>query len=284
MKTGLVLEGGGMRGLFSAGVIDVMMENGIKFDGAVGVSAGAAFGCNYKSEQIGRVLRYNTRFCSDKRYSGLGCLIKTGNLYSTEFAYGDVPLKYDPFDFETYEKNPMEFYVVCTDVNSGKPVYHKYLGRADHGFDWIRASASLPLVSKIVKIDGLELLDGGMADSIPVRFFMESGYSKNVVVLTQPRGYLKKKNPLVPLISVVYKKYPKLVEAMNVRHEMYNETLSFIEEQEALGNIFVIRPEAPLNIGKIEKNPEKLREVYTTGRSTAEKLLPEMKKWLGSPA
>ena len=137
MKTGLVLEGGGMRGLFSAGVIDVMMENGIKFDGAVGVSAGAAFGCNYKSEQIGRVLRYNTRFCSDKRYSGLGCLIKTGNLYSTEFAYGDVPLKYDPFDFETYEKNPMEFYVVCTDVNSGKPVYHKYLGRADHGFDWI---------------------------------------------------------------------------------------------------------------------------------------------------
>ena len=137
MQTGLVLEGGGMRGLFSAGVIDVMMENGIKFDGAVGVSAGAAFGCNYKSEQIGRVLRYNTRFCSDKRYSGLGCLIKTGNLYSTEFAYGDVPLKYDPFDFETYEKNPMEFYVVCTDVNSGKPVYHKYLGRADHGFDWI---------------------------------------------------------------------------------------------------------------------------------------------------
>ena len=154
MKTGLILEGGAMRGMFTAGVIDVLMENGIKFDGAVGVSAGAAFGVNYKSKQIGRVLRYNTKFVRDKRYCGLGVLLKTGNIYSTQFCYEEVPLKHDIFDFDTYEKNPMEFYVVATDVETGKAVYHKYEGRKDHCFDWIRASASMPMVSQIVEIDG----------------------------------------------------------------------------------------------------------------------------------
>ena len=139
MKKGLILEGGAMRGLFTAGVMDVLMEHEIKFDGAVGVSAGAAFGCNYKSGQIGRVLRYNTRFCADKRYGGLGVLLKTGNIYSTDFAYGEVPLVHDVFDFDSYESNPMDFYVVCTDINTGKPVYHKYEGFNDHCFEWIRA-------------------------------------------------------------------------------------------------------------------------------------------------
>lgn len=161
MKTGLILEGGAMRGMFTAGVIDVMMENGIKFDGAIGVSAGAAFGVNYKSEQIGRVIRYNTRFVRDKRYCGLRVLIKTGNIYSTQFCYEEVPLKHDIFDFEVFEKNPMEFYVVATDVESGKAVYHKYEGRNDHCFDWIRASASMPMVSRIVEIEGQKMLDGG---------------------------------------------------------------------------------------------------------------------------
>ena len=167
-----------MRGMFSAGVMDVLMEHGIQFHGAIGVSAGAAFGCNYKSGQIGRVLRYNTRFCSDKRYGGLGVLLKTGNVYSTDFAYGEVPNVHDIFDYESYEKNPMDFYVVCTDINSGKPVYHKYLGKDDHGLDWIRASASMPLVSHIVEIDGMQMLDGGISDSIPVEFFRSIGYEK----------------------------------------------------------------------------------------------------------
>ena len=171
MKTGLVLEGGAMRGMFTAGVMDVLMENGVNFDGVIGVSAGAAFGCNYKSKQIGRVIRYNTRFCADKRYGGLGSLVKTGDIYNTDFCYGTVPLELDPFDFTAYDANPQEFYVVCTDIESGQPVYHKYLGQSDHGFDWIRASASMPLVSRIVEIEGRKLLDGGIADSIPVRYF-----------------------------------------------------------------------------------------------------------------
>ena len=200
MKTGLILEGGAMRGMFSAGVMDVMMENGIRFDGIIGVSAGAAFGVNYKSGQIGRAIRYNAKYCRDKRYCGVGSLLKTGNLFNTEFCYGEVPLKLDVFDFDTYEKNPTAFYVTCTDIESGKPVYHEYTGRNDHGFDWIRASASLPLVSQIVEIDGVKLLDGGIADSIPVAYFESIGYTKNVVILTQPQGYRKEKNRVLPLL------------------------------------------------------------------------------------
>lgn len=282
MKKGLILEGGAMRGMFTAGVIDVMMENEIEFDGAIGVSAGAAFGCNYKSKQIGRVIRYNTKFCRDKRFSGFRSLIKTGNIYNTEFAYGEVPLKHDVFDFDTYQKNPMDFYVVCTDLETGKAVYHNYTGKEDHGFDWIRASASMPLVSQIVEIDGKKLLDGGMADSIPVKFFEKAGYEKNVVVLTQPENYVKKPNSLMPLIRAKYRNYPKLIETMENRHLMYNQTLSYIARKEKEGTLFVIRPKEKLQIGKIEKNPEKLKEIYEIGRKTALPLIPKIKKFLNA--
>lgn len=281
MKRGLILEGGAMRGLFTAGVMDVFMENCIEFDGAVGVSAGAAFGCNYKSRQPGRVLRYNTRFCADKRYGGLSVLLKTGNIYSTDFAYGEVPLVHDVFDFETYENNPMDFYVVCTDINTGKAVYHKYEGKADHGFDWIRASASMPLVSKIVEIDGLQMLDGGISDSIPVKFFQNIGYEKNIVVLTRPASYRKEKNSLMPLMKLKYSAYPELIETMENRHIMYNETLDYIFEQEASGKLLVLRPEEPLPLSRIEKNPDKLKAAYDIGRTTASARIEEIKSYLG---
>lgn len=282
MKKGLILEGGAMRGLFTAGVTDVLMEEGITFDGAVGVSAGAAFGCNYKSRQIGRVLRYNTRFCNDKRYCGLGSWIKTGNIYNTDFCYNDVPLKYDKFDFEEYEKNPMEFYVVCTDVETGEPVYHRYDGYFDHKFDWIRASASLPLAAEIVDIDGRKLLDGGMSDSIPVRFFEEIGYDRNVAVLTQPSTYRKEKNKLIPIIKRKYKAYPKLVEAVENRHTMYNRELEYIKLKESEGELFVIRPRNKLDIKRIEKNPDKLKTAYCEGREAALECLTSLKSFLSN--
>lgn len=280
MKKGLVLEGGAMRGMFTAGVMDVLMENKTVFDGAVGVSAGAAFGCNYKSGQIGRVIRYNLKYCRDKRYCGVRTWLKTGNLYSTDFCYGEVPLKLDKFDMDAYAKNPMEFYVVCTDVETGKPVYHKYTGADDHGFDWIRASASLPLAARIVEIDGQKLLDGGMVDSIPLEFFEKLGYDKNVVVLTQPKGYRKDKNKLLPLIEKKFRNYPKLVEAIANRHVMYNSELDYIAKREADGNAFVIRPESALTIGRVEKNPEKLKSVYELGRLAAEKCIDDLKAFL----
>ena len=282
MKKGLILEGGAMRGMFTAGVIDVLMENGIEFNGAVGVSAGAAFGCNYKSKQPGRVIRYNTRFCADKRYGGLGVLLKTGNIYSTEFAYGEVPLELDIFDFDTYEKNPMEFYVVCTDLETGKPVYHKYEGKADHGLDWIRASSSMPFVSQIVEIEGKKLLDGGISDSIPVRFFEAIGYDRNIVVLTRPAGYRKNKNKFISLFELKYKNFPSFVETMKKRPEKYNETLKYIRRKEKLGEIMVIRPAAPLPVKRTEKDPEKLREAYNIGRKSAQDRLEEIKAYLHS--
>ena len=269
MKTGLVLEGGGMRGLFSAGVMDVMMETGIRFDGIIGVSAGAAFGVNYKSGQRGRALRYNVDYCQDKRYCGIRSLLKTGNLFNTEFCYDEIPLKLDVFDFDAFERDPTAFYITCTDVESGKPVYHEYRGRADHGFDWVRASASLPVVSQMVEIDGRKLLDGGIADSIPVAYFERIGYTKNVVILTQPQGYRKEKNQLLPLIRVKYRHYPNLVKALEMRHLMYNAELALIQEQEKQGNLFVIRPHLPLEVKRMEKDPARLRTCYEMGRHAA---------------
>ncbi len=271
-----------MRGMFTAGVLDVMMENGITYDGIIGVSAGAAFGCNYKSKQIGRAIRYNMKYCNDKRFAGIGSLIKTGNIFNTEFAYGDVPLKYDVFDFDTYQSNPLDFYVVCTDIETGEAVYHNYGGKDDHGFDWIRASASMPLVSQIVEIEGRKLLDGGAADSIPIKQFEEMGYERNVVVLTQPAGYQKKPNSLMPMIRLKYRKYPKLIETMENRHIVYNQTLAYIEQQEKQGKLYVIRPKESLQVGKVEKNPDKLKKVYDMGRETATLQMEQIKEYLGA--
>lgn len=269
MKKGLVLEGGAMRGMFTAGAMDVMMEKGVKFDGAIGVSAGAAFGVNYKSGQIGRVIRYNTKFCNDKRYCGLWSLLKSGDIYNTDFCYRVVPTQYDPFNFDSYGKNPMDFYVVSTNVETGKPVYHPYGGWEDHGFDWIRASASMPLVSHMVEIDGAKMLDGGISDPIPLQYFETLGYNRNVLILTQPKGYRKKKSNAMLLIKLMYRKYPHLVAAMAQRHEVYNATMDYIDEQEADGKIFVLRPDSPLPVSRVEKSPDKLRVAYEIGRKAA---------------
>ena len=270
-----------MRGMFTCGVIDVMMENDIGFDGAVGVSAGAAFGVNYKSKQIGRAIRYNMRFCADKRYCGVRSLLTSGNIYNTEFCYGEVPLKHDLFDFAAYQNNPMEFYVVCTDVESGKAVYHKYEGQEDSGFDWIRASASMPVVSQIVEIDGHKYLDGALADSIPVRFFESKGYDRNVVILTRPKSYTMKTNQMMPLIRAKYSNYPKLIEAVENRHRIYNETLAYISQMERAGKLLVIRPDCKLPVGRVEKDPRKLKRAYDIGRRNALDRLNEIKSYLG---
>lgn len=280
MKRGLVLEGGGMRGMFTAGVIDVMMEQGIEYDGAVGVSAGAVFGCNYKSRQIGRGIRYNKRFCADKRYCGMESLLKTGDYYSREFCYRDVPLKYDLFDFDTYDSNPMEFYVVCTDIETGKPFYHKHIASEDQDFAYLRASASMPLVSNIVEVDGTKLLDGGISDSIPVQFMMDLGYDRNVAILTQPASYTKKKNEMMPLVKVKYRKYPNLIRVMENRHKAYNQTLALITRLERQGKLFVIRPDRALPVSRTEKDPERIQQAYDIGRSIAEREMEALRAYL----
>lgn len=280
MKKGLVLEGGAMRGMFTAGVMDVMLENEIEYDGMIGVSAGAAFGCNYKSKQIGRVIRYNSTYCRDKRYCSLRSLLLTGDLYGADFCYHELPEQLDLFDNDTYINSPMEFYLVCTDVETGEAVYRKCDNFYYENLEWVRASASMPIVSKIVEVSGRKLLDGGIADSVPLRYFNEIGYDKNVVVLTQPRDYRKKKNEFLPLVKIMYRKYPKFVEAVANRHEMYNETLEYIFEEERKGNVLVIAPDEKLPLKHMERDPEQLRAVHAIGQAKAEEKLEDIRSFL----
>lgn len=280
MKSGLVLEGGAMRGMFTAGIIDVLMENNIKFDGAVGVSAGAVFGCNYKSNQIGRGIRYNKKYCTDDRYVSLKSWIKTGDLYGAEFSYHTLPQELDIFDTDAFAKSPMEFYVVCTDMITGRAVYHKCTDGGENDVQWMRASASLPLAARPVELAGRTLSDGGTADSIPVKFMEYKGYDRLIVILTRPKGYVKKQTSMMPLMNVTLRKYPEFLRTMSRRYIKYNKTLEYIEEQEKLGRLFVIRPDEELGIGKVCREPEELERVYNIGRAKAEEELENIKKYL----
>lgn len=284
MKTGLIMEGGAMRGLYTAGVTDVMMENGIEFDGAIGVSAGAAFGCNYKSRQIGRVIRYNKRFAHEKRFCSLYSLITTGDLYGADFCYRLMPDALDPFDTYTYEHNPMEFYVVCTDMDTGKPVYHRCDTGNSEDIKWMRASASMPIASRPVRIDGMRLLDGGISDSIPVKFFESIGYERNVIILTQPASYRKEKLKLLPLLKMRYPHNREMLADLAKRHKVYNETLEYVSELEREGKAFVVRPAAPLNIGSTEHDTSEMERVYQEGRRVGTYNLAAMKRFLEKAA
>ena len=271
-----------MRGMFTAGVLDVLMENGIEFDGAIGVSAGATFGCNIKSRQPGRVIRYNKRFSRDWRYCSVRSLLTTGDLYGAFFCYDELPNRLDVFDFDTYRQNPMEFWVVTSDCETGKPIY-KRLDTCD--FDdllWMRASASMPLVSRIVEFGGLKLLDGGITDSIPLEYFESIGYNRNVVVLTQPATYRKKPNRLLWLMRLFLHRYPMIIKAMQNRHIEYNRTTETIHKRAAKGDVLVICPDKPLNIGHTERNPAELQRVYDEGRRVATERIDEIKKFLKS--
>ena len=278
---GLVLEGGAMRGMFTAGVLDVFLENNIEFDGAVGVSAGATFGCSFKSKQIGRTIRYNVKYCRDKRYCSIRSLLFTGDLFGADFCYRKLPDELDIFDIDTFNENPMKFYVVCTDIETGKAVYHDMENATRDDCEWYRASASLPIAARIVEIDGRKYLDGGMTDSIPIKFMQNEGYDKNVVILTQPRDYVKGKESMLPIIKRLYRKYPKLIEALENRHIMYNDTLDYIRSEEKKGNILVISPESDLKIGHVEHNADNLKRVYEIGRKTGKKNLEKIKNFLG---
>ncbi len=282
MKTGLVLEGGAMRGMYTAGVLDVLMEQGIEADGVIGVSAGAVFGCNYKSRQIGRTIRYNTAYCRDHRYGDVRSLLKSGDIYDEEFCYRELPDKLDPFDWETYRSNPVEFYVTCTDVETGRAVYHKCTGGRED-LRWMQASASMPFVSRVVTIGEKRLLDGGISDSIPVNWFRSIGYNRNLVVLTRPEGYRKKPPKGLLLLKQMIRQYPAVALAMKTRHIRYNQTLDQLREQEKEGLALVLRPSRSIKVSRLERHPEKLKALYALGRQDAERRLEEIRRFLEKP-
>ena len=281
MKTGLILEGGALRGLFTAGVLDVFMEAGLVFDGAVGVSAGACFGCNCKSRQMGRVIRYNRRFARDPRYCSWASLVKTGDLFGADFCYRELPLELDRFDCAAYDANPMEFYLSVTDCETGRPVY-KRLDRADEtAFRWMRASASMPFVSRPVEIDGRYYLDGGLSDGIPLAYFESLGYERNVVITTRPHGYRKSPSWKFAFLKPFLRRFPAVYQAIKTRHEWYNAALVHVDAQVAAGRAFLICPEFALPISRICHDPETMQKVYDIGRATAERLLTHVRSFLG---
>ncbi|MBO4281473.1 MAG: patatin family protein [Lachnospiraceae bacterium] len=281
MKTGLVMEGGGMRGLFTMGILDVFMERGLRFEGAVGVSAGAAFGCNYKSGQIGRGIRYNVRYAGDWRYKSFRSLFVTGDIFGADFCYHTLPEELDRFDAEAFAANPMEFYAVATDVEKGIPVYKNLMKGDEADMQFIRASASLPLVSRVVPYGRRKLLDGGIADSIPLKFMEGRGYERNVVILTQPESYVKEPTNLLPLAKVKLREYPKMIQCMAERHIMYNKQTAYVKERAEEGAVFAIYPKEALGISNMEKSGDELMRVYCLGRVAAEEKWDDLMAFLG---
>lgn len=275
-KTGLVMEGGAMRGMFTAGVIDVLMENGITFDGAIGVSAGATFGCNIKSKQPGRAIRYNKKYAHDKRFCSVWSFLTTGDLYGADFCYNQIPNYLDIYDYATYRSNPLKFYIATSDCVTGKPVYKELETCDEKELTWMRASASMPLVSHIVDVDGYHLLDGGMTTSIPLSYFESIGYNRNIVILTQPKDYVKKPASMIGLMKLFLRKYPAIVDAMAKRHIVYNEEKAYTFKREADGDVLVICPEHDLGISRTEKDVDELQRVYEEGRLITKTRLQEI--------
>ena len=283
MKKGLVLEGGAMRGLFTAGILDVLMENRVRFDGLIGVSAGACFGCNYKSGQIGRVIRYNKRFARDPRYCSWRSLFRTGDLFNADYCYRELPMELDVFDAAAFEADPMEFYLVATDCATGGPVYRRIDQADEKAFQWIQASASMPIVSRPAAIDGGEYLDGWLSDAIPLRWFESLGYDRNVVITTRPRGYRKPPAGKLRLWKPFLRRWPKICDAMQYHSERYNEELDYLDSRVQAGQTFLIAPEQPLEISRISHDPDQMQRAYETGRAAGEKHLNTVLEFLARP-
>ena len=277
-KTCIVLEGGAMRGIYTAGVIDALMKEKIKVDAVIGVSAGALFGVNYVSHQPERALRYNLENINNKDYMGISSLIRTGNIMNKDFCFNKLIYETDPFDFDTFDKSRIKFYATITNLETGKAEY-KEITDSRNQMEYLRASGSMPLLSKIVEIDNNLYLDGGIGDSIPVRKAQELGYDKIIVVTTQPKEYIKKKYKMLPF-KIAYKKYPNFINTLNNRHINYNKTTKYIKEEEDKGNILVIRPTRKVKIKKIEKDPNIIKEQYYLGFNDMENKLEELKRYL----
>ena len=277
-KTALVLEGGAMRGMYTAAVLDVLMDEGIEVDAIYATSAGVLFGVNYLSGQKGRAIRYNKRFSRDKRYMGLYSLVTSGNIINGDFAFYEVPFTLDVFDDEAYKKSKTKMVATVTNVQTGGVEYME-IGSVLEQMEVLRAASAMPFVSHMVELDGQLYLDGGLSDSIPLKKCQEDGYERIVVVETRPEGYRKgKTNPIAA--KVFYSKYPNLVETINNRYKAYNAILQEIEELDAKGEIVLVRPTKDLKLGRIESNPDRLQEMYDLGIEDVKRLLPQIKTYL----
>lgn len=279
IEAGLVVEGGGMRGVYTAGVLDYFMEKNLYFDDCYGVSAGACHISSYVSKQIGRSIKVTLDYINDKRYCSVNSLIKTGDMFGVEMLYDIIPNKLELYDYDTFNKFKGNFYSVVTNCKTGKAEYIK-IKDMKKDIIAVRASSSLPLLSRIVEINGKEYLDGGITDSIPIKKSIKDGHKKNVVILTRDKTYRKSKPKFLSFFKLKYKKYPNLVKAIENRYKMYNETLDFIEEEKAKNKVFIIQPKLPVKISRIEKDKDKLKALYNQGYEDAKEIYEDLMKFL----
>ena len=277
-KTALVLEGGAMRGMYTAAVLDVLMDEGIEVDAIYATSAGVLFGVNYISGQRGRAIRYNKRFSRDKRYMGVHSLVTSGNVINKDFAFYEVPFTLDVFDDETYKKSEVKMVATVTNVHTGGVEYMEIESVLEQ-MEVLRAASAMPFVSQMVELDGQLYLDGGLSDSIPLKKCQADGYEHIIVVETRPKGYRKKKSSALPA-KLFYSKYPNLVETINNRYATYNDILQEIDDLDAKGEIVLVQPSKELHLGRIESNPDRLQEMYDLGVGDAKALLPRIKEFL----
>ena len=278
MKIGLVLEGGAMRGLFTAGVLDVFLDNNIEVTDVVGVSAGTLFGVNYISKQRGRALRYNLKYINDKRYMNVKSWLKTGNLINKDFAYYKLPFQLDVFDNKAFKESSINFFATVTNIETGDAEFIK-IEDAYRQMETLRATSALPFISEIIEVGGKKYLDGGISNSIPIDFFEKQNFDKIIVILTRPIIYRKEKTTGIQY-KLFYKKYPKLVEKLENRYKEYNDTVDIIVELEKAGKLFVIRPSEDITIKRLEKDVEKLQKVYDLGLKDGNNIIEELKQYL----
>lgn len=265
---GLVLEGGGMRGVYTAGVLDFFLDQEIGFAEVYGVSAGSCHACSYLSKQRKRAFDVNVDYLKDPRYCSLRSLIRTGDLFGAKMLYETIPNELNPYDHQEFQKYPGKFYAVVTDCRTGKPRYQQ-ITDLHKDIIWIRASSSMPIVSRMVEINGTPYLDGGISDSIPLRQSIRNGNKKNVLILTRDASYRKKPGKMAAIMRAFYPQYPNLARRMAHRAESYNKTLELIEKGEKAGKVFVIRPQEPVHLGRVEKDREKLEALYRQGYKDA---------------
>lgn len=278
MKIGLVLEGGAMRGLFTAGVLDIFLDNNVEVTDVVGVSAGTLFGVNYVSKQRGRALRYNLKYINDKRYMNVKSWLKTGNLINKDFTYYKLPFQLDVFDNKTFKESPINFFATVTNIETGEAEFVK-IKDAYKQMETLRATSALPFISEIIEVGDKKYLDGGISNSIPVDFFEKQDFDKVIVILTRPITYRKEKTTGIQY-KLFYKKYPKLVEKLENRYKEYNDTVDKIVELEKEGKLFVIRPSENITIKRLEKDIEKLQKVYDLGLKDGNNIIEDLKQYL----
>ena len=268
MKLGLALAGGGMRGIYTAGVLDFFIDKNIEVDLVVGVSAGGCHAASYLSKQYKRAYHTNVDYVNDKEYLSFRNLIKTGSIFGMDLMFNKIPNELYLYDYDTFNKSKSKFTVVTTNCETGQAEYFT-LTDMKRDIMYLQASCSIPMFANIVEVDGYKLVDGGVADSIPIEYALKEGCKKNIIILTRDKTYRKSKVKFSSFVKRKYKKYPKLIESIENRHLNYNKSLDLVKYLEEKGDAFVIRPKSPVKVSQIEKDVDKLTKLYNDGYNDA---------------